>query len=347
MLSHFYRAAFIAVIFLSLCNPAKAQSTYPYYFAIQDYTRQPNSLYNKISLVDLRIDTLGLGFIQTGAFNKRNTVVPKAPIRGQVNFNLASQIDDSAGTNELLLQLRELNFSEITGAMSENGFFKMRASLFAKTEKGYRQINTIDTIVKVSAMDVSNALLKKGGQLFAGFIASKLTTPIPAGSTVTYNDIAKVDSIEKSQIKVFTTDAFVDGYYVNYNSFKNQIPDGEIFVKGDDVLSGDVKIYNEEKKLKNLKPNQAYAIVHKGTVYLITTTGYSPVIKVGSDLIFISRSGGSSSMPVYYGTGGALGGALFGLAAAATTSKTRLYKTKIDHINGSFVTFEEVTGKGK
>jgi hypothetical protein len=346
MLSQFLskKLFFTTCSLLLICTLAKAQSTYPHYFAIPDYARQPNSFYNKISLVDLRIDTLSMGFIQTGAFNKRNIIVPKTPMWRQVDFNLASQIDGSAGTNELVLQLRELNFSEVTGAVSESGFFKMRAKLFAKTDKGYQQINSIDTIAKVSAIDVSNGLLKKAGYIFAGFIASKLTTPISQGSTVTYTDIARADSIEKSQIKVFTTDAFVDGYYATYNSFKNQIPDGEIIVEGDVIKSNSVKAYDEDKKLKTIRPANVYAIINKGQIYMGTTAGYLPVKKVGNDLVFKTQVSGAAS-PVYTAIGaqyGAIGGAIGGLASALSSTKTVNYQTKIDHLSGNFVTFAPI-----
>ncbi|WP_429382652.1 hypothetical protein [Mucilaginibacter sp. UYCu711] len=220
-------------------NDVKAQSTEKLIFSLPQ-KKVVNSLYNKITLIDIRPDTEHMGMIQTGVFNKPTVVVAKEPLNNQLNNILAALIDNTAKSQQIVLQLRRLDFAEVTGAISEKGYFFLNAQLFAKATDGYKRIGTIDTVAKVSAMDVSNALLKKGGEILSNFIAENLSKQ-PSSYSYNYDAIEKVDSIEKSKLTVYNSNIYTDGYYLTYTSFSNQIPDGQIVVDGDEVKPGKVK----------------------------------------------------------------------------------------------------------
>src|SRR5687768_10485031 len=109
------------------------------------------SLYNSIQLLDIRNDTASLGIIQKGAFNKRVTVVAKTPLAIQFVNVVNAFTDNTAKSGELLLLLRQFNFAEVTGAMSEKGYFQFRAILFAIENGKYNKLGAIDTVVLVKS----------------------------------------------------------------------------------------------------------------------------------------------------------------------------------------------------
>src|SRR4030095_15995724 len=81
-----------------------------------------NSLYKTISFLDSRTDTTNMGAVQLGAFNRQARVVPKVHISNQLVNVLNALNDSTAKDGELLFQLRQLSFAEITGALNEKGY---------------------------------------------------------------------------------------------------------------------------------------------------------------------------------------------------------------------------------
>ncbi len=325
-------------------NFAQAQKKEPFSFAMPT-TKVQNSIYSKITFIDQRTDTSQLGRVLTGAFNRQAVVIPKESLQTQFSNILNALTDAKGEQGELLLHLRQLNFLEQTDGYVKTGSFFTRAELYAKIQDGYKLLSKLDTGFAVKYSD-NDLLLENGGNILTYFIANNLTK-IPAGNTYVLKDVVGIDSIEKRSIKLFTTDSLADGFYANYYTFQNQLPDGEIYIEGDSVKSNNVKAYDAKRKLKKLKPNTVYAIVFKGQAYIGTGNQYAPVKKLNNNLIFISQTGGpnnaSKDAAIMGATAGygAIGGAVGGLASALTTPKTRNFETQIDHLTGKFILLHE------
>ena len=335
-LSKYIFAGLFASFFYS---DIKAQKIEEFSF-IKPELKVSNSLYNSITFVDSRRDTSTLGIIQTGAFNRQALVVAKGGLDSQVKNVMAFLTDSTANKNELLLQLRMYNLAEVTSGFSEKGYFKFYAHLFAKTSNGYSKIADIDTLVKLSSgMDVSNALLKTSSSVFTDFIANNLTRKPLSPATYPYNYILKIDSVEKSRLKIYTTDTYTDGVYYRYSSFSDQIPDGEVVVEGDSLREDNVKIFDAKRKLRKLTAANAYGIVFKGKPYLSNKFGFNPMYKKNNDLFF----NGKISVYRNASSGGVIAaGALFGLVGALAVSaagSSDIYdgEIKIDYLTGEFV----------
>jgi hypothetical protein len=333
--------AFLASFILLFAHVgANAQKTEKLTFSLPQ-KKVANSLYNKIKLIDVRADTTNMGMIQTGAFNKPTAVVAKEPLANQLNNILAALTDDTAKPQELAIQLRRISFTEETGGFSEKGYFFLSAQLYAKTSDGYKRISTIDTTATVgSGMDVSNALLKKGGETLSKFIAENLTRQ-PSNFTYSFNEVEKVDSIEKSKLPIYNTNTYIDGYYSTYTSFSNQVPDGQITVEGEKVRPGKVKVPDDQGKLRKLKPLAVYAIVYKGKPYMVNEFGYYPISKSGNDFYFTGKlaQGAKASVMASGMMFGAIGGALAGAAASAYSDQ--IYEVKIHYLKGEFIRLRE------
>jgi hypothetical protein len=335
---YYLKSSFVIVIFLTFFHiSVKAQSTEKLTFLLPQ-NKVTNSLYNKMTLVDLRPDTSNMGIVQTGAFNKKATVVTKAPLNIQLDNILASLIDNTAKSQELVLQLWFISFAEETGGFTESGSFSLNAQLYAKTNNGYRKINTIDTVAKVSsAMDVTNALLKKGGETLSNFISANLRRQ-PSNYNYTFNEIEKADSVEKSKLIVYTTNTYNDGLYLTYKSFCDQIPDKKVTVDGDSVKRNNVKAPDETGQFKKVTSGKYYAVVYKGKPYISSPFGNYPLTKINNDFFFSGKLSDNTNYS-YMAMGsmyGAIGGAIAGAATAAASGRS-YFEYKIFYKNGQSI----------
>ncbi|PJJ79855.1 hypothetical protein [Mucilaginibacter auburnensis] len=316
---------------------AKAQKIEQFSLIRPEY-KVANSLYKTINFIDSRNDTSTLGIVQTGAFNRQALVVAKDGLGNQIKNVLADLTDSTAANGELLLQLRLYNLAEVTSSFSEKGYFKLYAHLFAKVDNGYSIINSVDTLVVMSAMDVTNALLKAGSNVLTDFIANNLTNKPQSKASFPYSYIVNIDRAEKKQLRLYTADTFTDGVYYRYRSFKDQIPDGEVVVEGDSISDGNIKVYDAKRKLKNLNPANAYAVVFKGKPYITNTFGYHPVYRRDDDVFFNGRisiyrnasAGTVIAMSALFGIAG-------GLIASSGTNDLYDGEVKIDYLTGEFI----------
>jgi len=327
----------ISVLVLFMYTNTRAQSTQKFLFSLPE-NKIANSLYNKINVLDIRMDTTSMGIIQTGVFNKKTKVIAKEPLSIQFNNILNALTDSTAKPQELLIQLRQLSFAEITGSFSEKGYFYLRAAIYAKQPDGYRQIGAIDTVSLIaSGVDVTSALLKHGSETIAGFIAANLNKTPVATALNNYNDIAKIDSVEKRNLKLYNTSRFTDGLYLTYKSFCNQVPDAPIIVTNN-FIDYTMKTPGENGKLKKVKSDKVYAVVYQGQAYIATKYDYYPLKKTNDDFFFTGKASATPNA-VNMVTAGVFFGML-GTLIASNAEAT--FEMKIDHINGEFIRIKEI-----
>ena len=328
---------FVAFCFASLLfSTVKAQSTESFSFTLP-INKVSNSLYNKISFIDARTDTTNLGIIQKGAFNKQAKLVANESLTIQLDHILKALIDSTSKPGELILQVRQLRFYEVTGAISEKGYFAFRAELYAKSMGSYKKLALIDTVSVVSAMDVTNKNLKRGSETIANFIASNLNREPTAPLSYSYTDITKIDSIEKSQLKLFTSPAYAEGVYFTYKSFRDQTPDGNIVIDGDSLKKNNVKALLADGQSIKVKPANTYAIVYKGKPYIVTPYEFYPLLKVGNNFVFTGKGSTATSTSVM------MGSALFGVAGGMiAASEKSTFEMKIDYTTGQFIRMKEI-----
>ena len=297
-----------------------------------------NSLYNSVKLLDSRSDTTNLGIIQTGAFNRKAKVIPAVPLSKQFAGLLNSLTDETAQHGELLLQLRQCSFAELTGAMTEKGYFYFRAMLYAKAGGQYQKIGMLDTVVQMkSSIDVTRGLLKNGSGIMQDFLARNLVKKPESTELYSYQDVVRIDSIEKSKIRLYNVVVLTEGLYNTYEAFMNQKPDGRIQLDGHIVFKGRVKEIGEDGKLKKLQ-DTAYSIVHQGQAYVVTKQGYYPIEKKGNDFLFTGKA------QVTANAGSVITASLFFgiIGGLIASNENAMFEMKIDHLNGGFIRLREV-----
>lgn len=299
----------------------------------------PNSLYSKIGFLDSRYDTSNYGIVQLGAFNRKARVVPEVHMSLQVAALLDSMVDASKSDGRLLLQLRHFSFAEITGAMSEKGYVYVRLNLYTGSDGRYYPLASVDTVVVVKAMDVTKKMFRTGSGLVQKLIEGSLQKKPTDSVVYSFEDILRMDSIEKIGVPVYNTTAYKEGVYDSWTAFKNQQPDREVIAKMKGEKLETFQAMNEKGKRETLKPAKIYGVVYNGKPYVATNFGYYPLRREGNDFYFTGRAtvtanvGDVVAATFFFG---ALG------AVMASNNASALFDMKVDHINGGLIRLREV-----
>ena len=295
-------------------------------------SRVHHSLYQTIGFVDSREDTSMIGIVQVGLLkNKDATLRLKSPVLPQLVKLLESLTDTTAANGGLLFQLRDFGFVQTNGTR----YCRLAADLYSKKDAMYTRISTLDTTMIITGGDVSKIIEKEENKIIADFVARGLLQQPTDSMSYDLAGIKNIDSIEKRRIPVYNTANYVDGIYMNYSSFGNQLPDrqGMIDARKDGSISS-VKMLDPGGNKIKLKSKNVYAIVNKGQIFIATEYGYYPVQKYNDRLIFTGDVRDAASNGDVAGGQFALG--LVG-AALARSGNQNTYDMCIDHRNGRFI----------
>ena len=297
------------------------------------------SLYNKIKFIDSRYDTSNFGIVQLGAFNRKARVIPKTHLSQQLSDVLAALTDSTAGNGELLLYVTQFNFAEVTGAMSEKGYCYVRATLYSLNSNRYKKITGTDTVILIKSMDVTRALFRNGSKLITDLISQNLLKSPDNTESYSYNEVLRMDSIEKSKLKIYNTGEYTDGVYTTYETFKSQVPDKQATVEMKEGKISSVKTPGESGKMEKVKSKNIYAVIYQGHPFIATEYGYYPLYKRNDDFYFTGKAKTAAH------TGDIIAaGIFFGIIGEliASNSADATFEMKIDHINGGFIRLREI-----
>jgi hypothetical protein len=299
------------------------------------------SLYSSVDFLDSRENKVNLGVVRVGTLDKEAAVIPQEDFQLQLNKVVAGLVGDEALPGKLLFQLRKLKFIEKAEGNLEYGYCFFRASVYTPVESNrYKQIAAIDTFISVESRDVTNLIMESANKAIVRFMASSLQKDTLFKPIYTYNDIVRIDSIEKSRIKVYNVAEYTDGIYSSFESFKEQLPDYSLFsITFEDGEITEIKGKNQKGRILKLKSDEVYAMVNKGQPYISAQFGYYPLVKNNNDFYFIGDDkqhyikgqlvkSNSLLNPVEY--------------LYSPLPLTSTFEIKIDHINGKFMRVKEV-----
>jgi hypothetical protein len=331
----------VALIFISISNVFSQKLT-------EDFNLTPpeskvNSVYSKLIVIDARLDTTNMGVIQKGAFNRKALLIPKTPLKKQIIETFNQLIKSDAGGGELILNLRDFKFAEVTEAFSETGYCYLRADLFAKKEdNSYQKIDAVDTVLEVGAMDVTKKNIRNGSEKLIQFLTSNMKV-VKDGDVYSFEDIKNIEKLEKRKLPVYNTTNYKNGLYMTYDNFKWQNPSISNFAvtknkKG--KITG-VQRFDKEGNKVEVDFNQLYCIVDEGKIYITSGTKGYPVEFKDDDFYFEGRA------KVTAKTGNVvLATAFFGILGGLLASDASAdFVMKIDHLNGAAIQVKEIEKK--
>ncbi|MDP4278141.1 MAG: hypothetical protein Q8914_10990 [Bacteroidota bacterium] len=249
-----------------------------------------NSLYSKISLIDLRKDTVRAGQVRIGLLNKPFILAFRPSVSEQVSSYFHSAIDSSAGKGEMVLCLRKLAISERPAFMEEEGFCDFSAELYEKVGTNYYLIQSVDEDVSLTDNhDVTSVILQKGKSELISLIQLNLKRRGNQQKAFLYDEIVYADSFARQKMALYSAGKLADGVYFKYASFKNQVPDLKVKETegGDKLTSVTVSDYNGSSK--TMTCNDMYAVVVHGKPYVTTPYGFYPLSYDGHEFSFVGK----------------------------------------------------------
>lgn len=329
-----------AVIALHAQTIPESESTQQFTFS---FSPQPitNSQYNKIQLIDLRPDTLRFGFGQYGAFNHKRTLVAQPRFAQQLTDNLNKMIDSNAKNDTLAIALKNLRFSEHTGAFNEEGYCSIVADLYKKKNGELYYIQSIDTLLKISSFDVTKKLMQKGDSIFNTFIYKNLTNNAVSTKKLSLFEVTHSDSLAKREIHLYNHPIFKDGIYLSYESFKNQQPDMACSAKEVTLGLKSVKTINAAGKEEAVDPAKVYGVVYNNKPYVTTKYGFYRLKFKDDNWYMIGKVPGSADAGVVMTAGMMFG--LVGMLIANETNKSACYYCAINYKTGQLIRLKNVS----
>jgi hypothetical protein len=281
------------------------------------------SLYKLIAFLDSRQDTSCVGNYSLDQGGKPTKLSLKTPIQPQLEAILNAYTDASSGFGAVLFQLKRFSFAET----QRTTYTYLSATLYALKDNGYVTLLNLDTTLVIDGpVNFQPALAYASNEVVNNFIARGIVLA-PADPVVySYDDVRHIDSVQKRKLKAYNTSSYVEGFYSNYNAFKNQTPDLQGVVKLRSDSSMTVTLHSTEWTEPRGKKH-IFAVVYRGVPYVVTHFGYYPMEKVGDDFYFSGHLNvlGSAQSPF---------GLFTGNKADADKSS---YRVLIDYTNGEFI----------
>ena len=281
-----------------------------------------------------------MGIIQKGAFNRKAFLKTPVPLKKQIQEVFKSMIEtNSESTRELVLNIRDFKFAEVTESFSETGYCYFRADLFAKKDSAFQKIDSVDAVYEVNAMDVTKKNIKNGSSKLIEFLTSNIKFS-KSGSNYSYNDILNIVSLEKRKIPAYNTTTYIDGIYPQYDNFKAMMPSSTLFEL---TRNKKGKITKLERIQTNgakfeVNPADVYCVIEKGKIYITSAYGFYPVEFRNDDFYFVGKA------KVTAKTGNVvLASAFFGIIGGLIASDASAqFEMKIDHLNGANIQIKQL-----
>jgi len=303
------------------------------------------SVFTKVHVINNLEDEQLLGFVQKGAFNKRQEIRydGKGSIADAVaKFFISTEPSSLERPQELVLVLNELFMSETTGDFSETGRLKLSLRLFSELHGKYSELFALDSIYTYKGLDVTKKLLGSMNEELCVIVNKAVIAQRDLNTgTVQYSmeELYKLDSLEKLTIPFYSTSTPAMGIYKDYKSLKLNTPDSsKIVVDASDLRKIKVfKIYKKGRKIK-LESEGMYAVSDGKNLYKATAKNFYEIRKEGMDFYYDRPA----SIAESNSAGVLAAGAAFGLMGSlimsgASGNRVNWYKFKINYRRGNSI----------
>jgi hypothetical protein len=299
-----------------------------------------SSTFSNVEIIDNRLDTSNLGFIQKGALNRLVPVTTPQPFMDELGNSIIKLVNDaSKQEGTLLINIRQFALSEFLGKGGENGVFRFSAVFYLKHDSLYRKVLTVNTnvVVKAGFGDVTQKLLDTVPEVLGNFVqqvASFEPAHADSMSRFTAVNFESLDYMEKETIPVYNSDMPQKGLYATFDEFRNNRPSRQVIIVHK-YTAEQPKVYEikaDGKKGKQIKPDQFYVVYDGEKMFISGTYGLHTLSKRDDDFYFrsLGREGGDGS-PMVAGQTVIIG------RSGKLPFEWSAVVFKIDHITGKFI----------
>jgi hypothetical protein len=250
-----------------------------------------------IQIINAVSDSSLLGFVQTGMFNKWTEAGPDKPyteyLQSYTDAQYASLYKKEAP--QLVWVIQELRISERTFSMSEKGFVRLKASVFAGNDT-FKWLTQMDTILVMGGMDVTHKHGDHIAEALQLLFAASLTAKQHDSLAYSLAEI-KEKALLRYQKPALLAKEHENGIYMTFDDFLNDKPS---------VLNGEgVKYWGVRKDGQLFKQYEDKLIPIEQQQNAIVLTNYLSTARRKNNAIIASAVGG-----------GLIGGAIAGSATS-------------------------------
>ncbi|WP_294248712.1 hypothetical protein [uncultured Chryseobacterium sp.] len=303
--------------------------------------------YNGIKLQDIRTNPGDFGIVKKGLSDRKAEIAFSPGFEQQLSEMFKKGIDPSSVKDqELLLQLRAMNYMETTINMVQYGYFTFRGLLFGGRENQYQLIKKMDTTLVVFNVDVTKELEKRSLDYIRKAVFEAAVEKPVSQRMYTADDINNYDKIAKSALPLYTHPKLTDGIYRSYHAFSRQVPDQPISeIQVDLGMITKASYVDQNGKKKNAKED-SYAIVNQGKAYVFCDGELYPMRRMAEDFYFIAKTDPSPKPERQLRS--AMTGIVFGGIAGGAVgyffpkNKRKSYECKLDYFNGKYEMVREI-----
>jgi hypothetical protein len=346
-MKHFFKRLFLFITVCCGCIAAKAQKTENISLQSKHVTIH-SSVFSNVEVVDSRLDTTNLGFIEKGGLNRMVFLKTSQPLKDELASavnNLINGANKQDGT--LLIHVRQFRLSQFFGKGGENGVFILSAVFYLKNAAVYRKLLTVNTNVVVkSAWDVTAKLLDTVPEVLGAYVQQAAGFDVAKTDSTTQRTARNwedLDEQEKNTIPVYNVDMPQPGLYATFEEFKNNRPSRQVMIVQEDEHDKPLvyEIKENGKKGKEIKFKNFYAVCDGKKLFISGQYALYPLSKRDTDFYFrsVGKEAGDGS-PLVQGQTIILGRS--GNLPAPLNYDWAMVVFKIDHITGKFIPVRKV-----
>jgi hypothetical protein len=338
-MKRFIHCAFLFALVCTGWNAVQAQKKEIISLQPQHVTIS-SSTFSNVLVVDTRVDTFHLGFIQKGGLNRLVLVTTALPLKDELTSAVNKLITDASKQDgTLCINLRQFELSEFFGKGGETGVFRISAVFYLKQTDTYRKVLTVNTrvVVKAGFGDVTQQLLDTVPEVLGGFV-QQVANFDPAHSDTATPLTARypldLDVEEKKTLPVYNAGLLQKGLYATFDDFKNNHPSQQVFFYYRDGATRPVVYQLKENgmKGKEIKFDKFYAVCDGEKMYISGLYALYPLTNNDNDFYFksIGKEGGDGS-PIESGQTVIIG------RSGTPPYDWSMIVYKIDHVTGNFI----------
>ncbi len=232
------------------------------------------SHYEALRLIDTRLDKTNVGYIKTGGFNRKASLIPEAPLTELMSRYYAKAVCKGIKEHkELLIIVHDLQIEEPT--TGEIGTVHIAFDCFGGDNEQYAFIGKCDSFFEMgSGIDISKNIERAATATIGGLIRRWSGTNIDAGAPrLTTEQAIKRREEANRKYPIYAMDSFKRGIYKTAADFLNGIAVDTMLIEVSDNQSADrhVNFYYDKKPGKRgtrLEPGDFYAIFDGRDWYL-------------------------------------------------------------------------------
>lgn len=274
----------------------------------------------KIRVVDSRADKKNLGVVQVGAYNKKFPVLNDAPLDSIMQKLIGSKIQDELTGKSILLNIRLFNFAETTKSMKEYGYVRFRAELYQTFPEYFTELGTIDTLITISFIDVTNKMMKESFKVIENWVRTSMNIAPDTTKKISLTTIKKRDEIEKREMPLYRGKPLINGIYQTYEELVNVEPGiTKVEISYNAESKKMLAKMPESNQIKFLTSKQGYAVVYNNALFILTPEGVSQAYPKDGFIHFKAKYNRDYSKEI----------------------DNTLITYKIDHLNGAWLPVSE------